>query len=173
MNDPIICPYNRQIWEWCQSSYLTLGRKVNIVKQNVKELLQVVDLRAVVLRDDKMVSLFTTPRRERGFVNLQDWQNGLIFCFFFFSVLELEAQEEAASPDRELPLHTAESYPQTLACGLPFEGACLFLTFLVNLPWEHWIPSSWSTHSLCSNCLAWCRRYKPLQCLSRGEVHRH
>lgn len=30
------------------------------------------------------------------------------------------------------------------ACGLAFEGACLFLTFLVNLPWEHWIPSSWS-----------------------------
>lgn len=57
-------------------------------------------------------------------------------------VLELEAQEEAASPDRELPLHTAETYPQTLACGLSFEGACLFLTFLLNLPWERWIPST-------------------------------
>lgn len=57
-------------------------------------------------------------------------------------VWELEAQEEAASPDRDLPMHTTETYP--IACGLPFEGACLFLTFLVNLPWEHWNPSSWS-----------------------------
>lgn len=59
-------------------------------------------------------------------------------------VWELEALEDAASPDRELPLRTTATYPQTIACGLPFEGAGLFLTFLVNLPWEHWNPSSWS-----------------------------
>lgn len=38
--------------------------------------------------------------------------------------------------------HCTETYPQTLACGFPFEGACLFLTFLVDSPWERWIPSS-------------------------------
>ncbi|TNN86532.1 hypothetical protein EYF80_003302 [Liparis tanakae] len=37
------------------------------------------------------------------------------------SVLEGEAREETACPDRELPLCAADTYPQTLACGLPFE----------------------------------------------------
>lgn len=45
-----------------------------------------------------------------------------------------------ASPDRELPVHGAETFPQTLACGLAFEGACLFMTILVNLPWERYHP---------------------------------
>lgn len=66
-----------------------------------------------------------------------DLQIDRVAWFSSSGVLEVEAQEEAASPDRELPLHRAGAYPQTLACGLPFEGACLFLTFLVNLPWEH------------------------------------
>ena len=101
------------------------------------------------IHDDKMFSLFIWVPAGRedfkpcsGGVNLQidraDW-------FSSSGVLELEAQVEAASPDRELPLHRAETYPQTLACGVPFEDTCLFLTFLVNLPWEDWIPSSWST----------------------------
>lgn len=62
--------------------------------------------------------------------------------FLFRVFLELEAQEETASPDRELPLPCRNLPTNPFACGLAFEGACLFLTFLVNLPWEHWIPSS-------------------------------
>lgn len=99
-----------------------------------------------IMHGDEIVSLFHNSQNKKRIVRpCSSGVHRQIDRRFWFSSSGVLEREETACPDRELPLCTADTYPQTLACGLPFEGACLFLTFLVNLPWEHCIPSSWST----------------------------
>lgn len=93
-----------------------------------------------LIHSDKIGSLFIwfcTPRQHcqpcnRG-VNIQTDRTAW-FSFF-------RCSRSGCSKPWQRAAIAVETFPQTFACGLAFEGSCLFLTFLVGLSWEHWIPS--------------------------------
>lgn len=148
--------------------FYSLGKKANEhIPQNVKLLLQVVVARVQACMMIKWFHyLYESPHEEGNCSPCNSGVNLWIDWMTWFSssgVLELEAQEETASPDRELPLQ-CRNLPTNPCLWLGLWRCMSLLDISCQLALGT-LDSILLVHILRSDSLGRCRTCKPLECL--------
>lgn len=93
-----------------------------------------------------------------------DWQNGLIF---FFGCLGSGGSGGGCKPWQRAAIAHSRNLPTNPCLWLALWRYVSLLDISCQLALGT-VDSILLVQSLYSNCLRWCRRYKPLQCHSRG-----